>query len=130
MKQNYLFSTTKRKNISDDTIRILVHNARSFSKHVGNKESNDRIIYIIGITETQIILIDSTWKIIKTFNFFIIDFNSNENKCLRLTYGCRNVVVSDEFDVNRVFTFSFEKYAFVDRVFTIMLVYRKRSLEV
>ena len=35
-----------------------------------------------------------------------------------------------KFDANVVSIFSFKKHAFVDRVFTLMLVYRKQSLGV
>ena len=62
-------------------------------------------------------------------NFFNINFNNNENKFLSLAYGCRNdVVVLDKFDTNGVSIFSFKKHAVVNRVFTLMLVYRKQFL--
>ena len=34
LKQKYLFSATKRNAISDDTVTILVHNVKLFSRHV------------------------------------------------------------------------------------------------
>ena len=37
LKQNDLFSTTKRNDISDNSITVSVHNGRSLSKHIGNK---------------------------------------------------------------------------------------------
>ena len=46
---------------------------------------------IIGFTETQISMSDSTCKIIETQNFVNIDFDKNE-KNLNITYGCRNDV--------------------------------------
>ena len=47
---------------------------------------------------------------------------------LSLTYGCKNnVAISDKYDGNRVFLFSFKKHALVDRVFTLLVVYRKQS---
>ena len=62
-------------------------------------------------------------------NFFNINFNNNENKFLSLAYGGRNdVVVLDKFDTNGVSIFSFEKHAVANRVFTLMLVYRKQFL--
>ena len=80
-------------------------------------------------TETQINPSYSTCKIIKTLNFFDINFNNNENKSLSLTYGCRNdVVVLEKYDTNGVSTLSFKKHAFSNRVFTLMLVYRKQFL--
>ena len=55
--------------------------------------------------------------------------NNNENKFLSLAYGSRNdVAVLDKFDVNGVSIFSFKKHAFPNRVFTLMLVYRKQPL--
>ena len=61
-------------------------------------------------------------------NFSNINFNNDENKVLSLVYGCRNnVSVLDNFDANGVSIFSFMKHAFADRVFTLMLVYRKQS---
>ena len=105
---------------------------RSLSKH-DDIVSDDRIINnnIIGFAETQINLSDSTCKIIETLNFFNTYFNNNQNEFLSLAYGCRNeVAVVDKFDTNGVSIFSFKKHAFVDRVFTLMLVYRKQSLGV
>ena len=60
---------------------MFVHNKRSLSKHVDDIVRNNRIINndTIGFTETRINLSDSTCKIIKTLNFFNIDFNDNEN---------------------------------------------------
>ena len=60
---------------------MLVHNKRSLSKHVDDIVRNNRIINndTIGFIETRINLSDSTCKIIKTLNFFNIDFNDNEN---------------------------------------------------
>ena len=61
-------------------------------------------------------------------NVFNINFNNNENKFLSLAYGCRNgVAVLNKFHANGVSIFSFKKHAFVDRIFTLMLVYRKQS---
>ena len=129
-KQNDLFSTITRNTISDDTIRVLVHNVRSLSKNVDDIVCDKRLINndIIGFTETQINPSNSTCKIIKTLNFFNINFNNNENKFLSLAYGYRNVVVLDKFDTNGVSIFSFKKHAFANRVFTLMLVYRKQFL--
>ena len=81
-KQNDLFSTVKKNTISDDTPTIVFHNLRSLSKHVDDVVNDDRIIYndIIGLTETQINLSDSTCNIIATLNFFNIHFNKNQNK--------------------------------------------------
>ena len=69
----------------------------------------------------------NNWNI----EFFNIHFNNNQNKFLSLAYGWRNeVAVIDKFDANGVSIFSFNKHAFVDRVFTLMLVYRKQSFGV
>ena len=96
---------------------------RSLSKHVDDIASDKRLINndIIGFTETQINPSNSTCKIIKTLNFFNINFNNNENKFLSLAYGYRNVVVLDKFDTNGVSIFSFKKHAFANRVSTLML---------
>ena len=49
---------------------------------------------------------------------------------LSLADKCRNnVAILDNFDTNGVFIFSFKKVAFVDRVFILMLVYRKQSMQ-
>ena len=45
---------------------------------------------------------------------------------LNLAFGCRNdVVVFNKFDVNGVAILSFKKYAFEDRLLTLILVYKK-----
>ena len=132
LKQNDLFSTIKRNTISNGTITILGHNVRSLSKHVDDIVSNRRVINndIIGFTETQISLSDSTCRIGETLNFFNLNFNNSEDKFLGLAYGYRNnVAVLDESDGNGVSIFSFKKHAFADRVFTLMLVYRKHSMQ-
>ena len=133
LKQNYLFPTIKGNNISNNTITIFVHNARSLSKHMDDIVSDDRIINndITGFTETQINPWDSTWKIIETLNFFIIYFNNNENNFLNLANRCKNnAAIFDKFDSNGVSIFSFKEHAsFANRVLTLMLVCRKQSMQ-
>ena len=64
-------------------------------------------------------------------NLFKINFNNNENKFLSLAYGCRNnVAVLNKFNANGVSILSFKKHAFANRVFTLMLVYRKQSMHI
>ena len=72
LKQNDLFSPTKRNVISGDTVTVLVHNMRSIPRHVGDITSGNRNMNnnIIGFTETQIKPSDSTCKIKVTLNFF------------------------------------------------------------
>ena len=66
----------------------------------------------------------------ETPNFYNINFNNNEKKNLSLAYGCRNyVAILDKFDADRVTIFSFKKHTFADRVFTLMLIYRKQSMQ-
>ena len=68
---------------------------------------------------------DSTCKIIETLDLFKINFNSNKNKFLSLAYRCRNdVAILDKFNANGVSIFSFKKHAFVDKLFTLILVYK------
>ena len=131
LKQNDLFFTIKRNAISGDPVTVLVHNVRSLARHVDDIVSDKRIINnnIIGFTETQIKPSDSTCKIIETLNVFNFNFNNNENKFLSLVYGCRNnLAVLNKFDANGISIVSFKKHAFVDRVITLMLVYRKQSM--
>ena len=103
---------------------------RSLPRHADDISSDNRIINNdIGFTETQIKPSDSTSKIIETLNVFNINFNNNENKFLSLAYGCRNDVdVLNKFDANSVSILSFKKHAFADRIFTLILVYRKQSM--
>ena len=131
LKQNDLFSTAKRNTFSGDTVTVLLHNVRSLPMHVDDILSDNRIINndIVGFKETQIKPSDSTYKMKKTFNLFNINSVSNENKFLSLAYECRNnFVVLNKFDANGVSVLSF-KHAFAKRVFTLMLVYRKQSMQ-
>ena len=65
----------------------------------------------------------------KTLNFFNIDLNNNENRFLSVAYGYRNdVAVLNKFDATGVSILSFKKHVFGDRVFTLILVYRKQSV--
>ena len=79
LKENDLFSMLKRSIISDDTILIL--HIRSLSKHVNDIVSVSRIMNndIIGLTETQTSLSDSTCRIFETLNFFNINFNNSHS---------------------------------------------------
>ena len=112
----------------------LVPNMRSLPRHVNGVVSDNRVINndIVGFTETQIKPADSTCKIIETLNLNShFNFNNNENKFLSLACECRNdVAVLNKFDANRVSILSFKKHAFGDRVFTLMLVYRKQSMHI
>ena len=66
----------------------------------------------------------------ETLKFFNINFNNNENEFLSLAYGRRNnVAVLVRFDANGVAVFSFKKHAFSDILFTLMLIYRKQSMQ-
>ena len=47
LKQNDLFFTIKINFLSDDTITIRVHNVRSYSKHVDDIVSDNRIIMTV-----------------------------------------------------------------------------------
>ena len=108
LKQNDLFSTIKRTVISGDTTTVLVHNVRSFPRHLDNIVSDKRIINndVIGFTETQIKPSDCTSKIIGTLSFFNINFNNYENKFLILAQGCRNyVALLNKFDASEVCKF-------------------------
>lgn len=50
-------------------------------------------------------------------------------KKINLVYGCTNdVAVLNKLDVNGVSIFSFRKHAFANRLFTLMLVYKKQSI--
>ena len=61
--------------------------------------------------------------------FFNIYFNNNKNKFLSLVYGCWNDAAAlNKFDANGVSNFSFKKHAFADRIFTLLLAYRKQSM--
>ena len=99
---------------------------RTLSKHVDDIVSNDRTIDndAVWFTETEINLSDSTCKIIKIFSFFNINVNISENRFLNLADRCRNdVAVLDKFNGDGVSIFSFRKYAFANKVFTLILVY-------
>ena len=73
---------------------------------------------------------DSTSKVIQTLNFIKINFKNNENKFLSLAYRCKNDdAVLSRFDGNEVPIFSSKKYAFVNKVLTLMLIYRQQSMQ-
>ena len=103
---------------------------RSLPRHVDDIVSDNRIINsnITGFKETQIKSSDSTCKIIEMLKLPNINLNKNEDKLLHWAYSCRNdVAVLNKFDANGVSILSFKKHAFANRVFTLMLVYRKQS---
>ena len=65
----FIFHSKKKKILSDDTITVFVQNTRSFSKHVDDIVSDDRIINneIIGFVETQWNPSDSAGKLLEFF---------------------------------------------------------------
>ena len=133
MKQNDIFPAIRGYAISGDTVTVLFHNVRSLPRHVHDIVCDNKIINndIIGFTETQIKPSDSTCKKIETFNVFNINFNNNENKFLSIPYGCRNdEAVLNKFDANGLSILSFKKHAFGERVFTLILIYRKQSMHI
>ena len=73
---------------------------RSLLRHVDDISSDNRIKNndLLGFTEKQTNLSDSTSKIIETLNFFNINFNNKENKLLSFAYGCRNVALLNKFN--------------------------------
>ena len=129
LNKNVLYSTRRRNTISDDTLAILVYHVRLLSQHVDDIVSDHGTINNdnIGFTETQINLFDSACKITETLNFFNINSNNNDdNFVLSLAYTYRNdVAILNKFSTNGVSIFSFKKHAFVNRVFSLMLVCRK-----
>ena len=59
-----------------------------------------------------------------------VNFNNNENKFIGLAYGPKiDVAILNYFDVNGLSIFSFKKNSFPNRVFTLMLVYRKQFMQ-
>ena len=64
----------------------------------------------------------------ETLNLFNINFNNNKNNFASLANGCRNDAVLKQIDANGFSVLSFKKNAFANRVFTLMLIYRKQSL--
>ena len=73
---------------------------RSLLRHVDDISSDNRIKNndLLGFTEKQTNLSDSTSKIIETLNFFNINFNNKENKLLSFAYGCRNIALLNKFN--------------------------------
>ena len=131
MKQNDIFPAIRGYAISGDTVTVFFHNVRSLPRHVGDIVCDNKIINndIIGFTEIKIKPSDSTCKIIETFSLFNINFDNIENRFLSLAYGCRNdETVLNKFDANGLSILSFKKYAFAERVFTLILIYRKQSM--
>ena len=131
LKQNDLFSTVKRNTFSGNTVAVLVQNVRSLARHADDILSDNRIINtnIMGFTKTQFKPSDSTCKITELSNLFNINFNINENKFSGIASRCgNNVTVLNKFDTNGLSILSFKKHALADRVFTLMLAYRKQSM--
>ena len=107
-------------------LNILIHNVKSLAKYIDDVVlRNDGINNnIIGFIETQINLSDTPCNVIKTVNFFNINFHGNKNSFLTLAYGCRSdIAVLDKSDANGGFIFSFKKHHFPNKVFILILVY-------
>ena len=98
---------------------------RSLSKHDRTINSD-----IIEFTETQIHPSNSTSRIIELLNFFNIKLKNNKDEFLVLAFGCKtDVVVVDKLDTNQILIFTSYKHGFSDRMFVLMLVCRKQSMQ-
>ena len=113
LKQNYLFSIIKRNSISDDMIRVFVHNVRLLPKHIDDADSDNRIINneIMRFTKTN-----------QSIRFYL---QNNGNIEFQLMDVVMMLLFSDKFDANGISIFSFKKHAFVNRVPILMSVYQK-----
>ena len=88
----------------------------SLPKYVDDMLSHTEILNnsIIGFGEAQIKSSDSTCKIIKTLNFFNVDFNNNENNGYRNDVGALN-----RFYANVLSILNYKNYA-VDGSFNVI----------
>ena len=80
---------------------------------------------IMRFTEAQIKSSDTTCKIIKTLNFFNVNFNNNENNGYRNDVGALN-----RFYANGLSILSYRNYAVDDRVFVLTLFYKKQFMHI
>lgn len=84
---------------------------------------------VIGFTETQMKLSDSASRIDDLLKAFNMNFNNNDDKFLNLPYGCQDdIAIIKKFDINGISIINLRKDNFTERVFTLMLVYRKTAM--
>lgn len=77
---------------------------------------------VIGFNEISIKPSDSTFIIDGTLKDFKMNYHKNEDKLLRLAYGCQG---NDA--INGTSIISLKKDNFTDCIFILMLVYQKRQ---
>ena len=77
---------------------------------------------VIGFTETQMKPSDSASRIDDLLKAFNMNFNNNDDKFLNLPYGCQDDIAIIISIIN------LRKDNFTERVFTLMLVYRKKAM--
>ena len=83
---------------------------------------------VIVFTETQTSSSDSNFVIDDT-KIFNNNVNSSNYKFLILNYGCQGyITIIKHFGINGYYTIYFGNYNFTDRVFILMLAYRKKSI--
>ena len=77
---------------------------------------------VIGFTETQMKPSDSASRIDDLLKAFNMNFNNNDDKFLNLPYGFQDDIAIIISIIN------LRKDNFTERVFTLMLVYRKKAM--
>ena len=99
-------------------VNDIVHECRSLKSDV------------TGFSETQIKSSDSTSRIDEQLNDLNINFNNNDDKFFSLAFGCQHVFVMKKmFDINGMSIISLGKDKFIERVFELMLVCRKHTIQ-
>ena len=106
---------------------IFSLNVQSLAKYVNDFLDNCLTVDVwkndvIGFTETQMKLSDSASRIDDLLKAFNMNFNNNDDKFLNLPYGCQDDIAIIISIIN------LRKDNFTERVFTLMLVYRKTAM--
>ena len=73
LRQNDLYPTMKRNTSSDNMVTGFIYNVKSFSKHMDDLVSDDRIMNNDITGFAKINSSDSSCKITETLNFFNVD---------------------------------------------------------
>ena len=106
---------------------IFSLNVQSLAKYVNDFLDNCLTVDVwkndvIGFTETQMKPSDSASRIDDLLKAFNMNFNNNDDKFLNLPYGCQDDIAIIISIIN------LRKDNFTERVFTLMLVYRKKAM--
>ena len=131
LNENEGLSKIDTNTVSDDTLTIFildVRDVRSWGKHIHDIVHDCRNLRNV-ICRTHMKPLDSGSIIDETWKDFDLNFDNKDNKFLSLVYRCQgDIAFIKKLNIDCPSIISLRRDSFLDRVFTLMLVYWKKAI--